>query len=128
MVICASVQAMRRVAPRDHVLDEHHVEVAGAPDDDFLVIPERKLASLVLPGDEPDSELASARSWSYLGSLVVHRGASHYDVAPDGARKRRESLDSSNLFGQAVRLFAARPGNIMTRRLALFPRFGATAS
>jgi hypothetical protein len=39
-----------RVPPRDHVLDEDHVEVARATDHDLLVLTERELA---LPGTSP---------------------------------------------------------------------------
>src|SRR5206468_853014 len=45
-----------RVLPRHHLLDENHVEVARPPDDDRAVLLYRKLAPLVLSGDEPESE------------------------------------------------------------------------
>ena len=41
-----------RVLARDHVLDEHHVQLARAADDDLLVRLQRELAALVLAGDE----------------------------------------------------------------------------
>jgi hypothetical protein len=44
------------VTPRDHVLDQHHVQVAGATDDDLAVHTQGKLAPLVLAGDETECE------------------------------------------------------------------------
>ena len=41
-----------RVLARDHVLDEDHVEIARATDDDLLVGDHRELAALVFAGDE----------------------------------------------------------------------------
>ena len=41
-----------RVSARDHVFDEHHVELARAPDDDLSGVWKRKLPSLILPRDE----------------------------------------------------------------------------
>jgi hypothetical protein len=37
------------VLARDHVLDEHHVEVAGTPDDDLAVHAQGELSALVFP-------------------------------------------------------------------------------
>jgi len=49
--ICSPCVAMRACL-RDHVLDQHHVEVARAADEDLLVRHDRKLAALVLAADE----------------------------------------------------------------------------
>jgi hypothetical protein len=40
------------VLARDHVLDEHHFEIARTANEDLPVRDERKLASLVFAADE----------------------------------------------------------------------------
>jgi len=45
-----------RVPTRDHVFDEHHVQVARPANDDFPIHAKRELASLVLARDEAQCE------------------------------------------------------------------------
>ena len=59
MTISSSVGGDLRVPARDHVLDQHHVEVAGPADDDLPIHPKRELAALVLARDEAKRELGT---------------------------------------------------------------------
>ncbi len=85
MTICRPVHRDARVLARDHVLDEDHVEVARAADDDLAWRAERELAALVLAGDEAQAR-AGARS-SGLGSGAFHRRAvfNHAREDPSGS-------------------------------------------
>ncbi len=59
-----------RVLARDHVLDEDHVEIARAADEDLLVRDDGELAALVLAADEAQDERApSGRGAVDVGAL-----------------------------------------------------------
>ena len=58
-----------RVLARDHVLDEHHVEVAGTANHDLPLHAEGKLSPLVFPGDEPEREVWRGHA---VGSQLIH--------------------------------------------------------
>ena len=80
--ICVVLVGDPRVLARDHVLDEDHVEIARATDDDLLVGDDRKLAALVLPGDESQRKRASG--WPEACVASLGRGVMHVDGIADG--------------------------------------------
>ena len=61
-----------RVAPGHHVLDQDHVQLARAPDDDLAEIRKRKLPSLVLPRDETQRQRQRQTLDDQLPSLRPH--------------------------------------------------------
>jgi hypothetical protein len=51
------------VAPGNHLLDQNHVEITRATNDDLFAFDERKFATLVLSRNEPKREAGWARPW-----------------------------------------------------------------
>src|SRR5690606_11369973 len=66
----AVFQRDSRVSARNHLLDEHHVELAGATDHDLLAFDQGILASLILAGDEAQREARPARPGVRQGLLA----------------------------------------------------------
>src|SRR5262249_16908490 len=86
-----------RALARDHLFDEHHVELARATDHDLLPFSERILSTLVLARDETERVPGLALG---IGGAGLRVTGNHVEPGPSLRRNRRRGSKNFRTLSQ----------------------------